>query len=122
MNPRAPDLLSRIVGQAERTLDQPTGDARRQDTIEKLIEEVAAAQNWGTEHPPRVVNEWTEMLVKMLRKIEREGPLGSVDVTARAMQLGHVLLDFVRRDLARALDELAAQRPATTEQERNRAR
>lgn len=119
MNPKIPDLLASVLAAAEKTLPRPSGDARRQEQIEKLHDEVAALAGRAANHP--LVNDWTVMLVKLLRKLERMGPFGEAGELARAAQVGLVLLPYVRADLAAALDILA-RGPATTEQTYNGAR
>jgi hypothetical protein len=103
MKPECPDILTRVLAIAEKTLDRPTGHHRRRDEIEKLFEEVAAAKEWPTDRPPRVVNEWTELLVKMLRKIEAIGPYGDQHDVTRAAVVAKTLVELVQRDLLSAL-------------------
>lgn len=98
-------LLSRVLGVAERSLDRPSGEPRRRDEIEGLFEQVAQAQRDAPlEGGHRLVNDWTAMLMKMVRMIERLGPLGDRDELARATTVGLALLPYVRADLSTALD------------------
>lgn len=104
MNPHIPEILSAVIGLADKTLDRPTGDYRRLDQIEQLYTRVHVACECATDQPRRFVNEWTLMLMTMLRKIERAGPLGDVNELARASTVGLALIEYVRRDFADALD------------------
>ncbi len=109
MNPGVPDLLSRVLAEAGSTLDRPSGDLRRLDRLERLFDEVAAGTHWATDdRRGRLINDWTVMLVKMLRMIERLGPLGDAGELARAMTVGLALLPYVQADARAALDARAA--------------
>lgn len=110
MNPQIPNILSAVVGLAEKTLDRPTGDLRRQDQIEQLFAKVHAAADAATDQPRRFVNEWTLMLMTMLRKIERAGPFGDLLELTRATTIGTACLQFVVKDLSAALDVASAVR------------
>ena len=112
MNPYIPDSLSDVIGIAEKSLDQPTGDLRRLDKIEQLFVRVHAAAEAPTDQPRRYVNEWTLQLMMMLRKIERAGPLGDQTELQRAATVGLALLPYIKIDLVAAM--LAA-RASTTE-------
>ncbi len=108
MNPKTPELLGRVLKLADQVLDRPSGDPRRQDMVERLFEEVHDATSWGTdEKAGRLINQWTVLLVQMMRKIETLGPLGDADELVRAATIGAVLLGFVQRDSLAAL-EIAA--------------
>ena len=104
MNPKVPEILSDVIGLAEKTLDRPTGDFRRLDKIEQLFVRVHALCEAATDQPRRYVNEWTLMLMTMLRKIERAGPLGDLNELARATTVGLALINYVKADLSDALD------------------
>lgn len=104
MNPKTPELLGRVLALAEKVLDRPSGDPRRQDAVEKLFDEVHEATSWGTdEKAGRLVNQWTVLLVQMMRRIETLGPLGDADELVRASTIGAVLIGFVQRDCVAAL-------------------
>jgi hypothetical protein len=120
MNPKVPDVLGRVLNLAHVTLDHPTGDLRRLDQIEKLFDEVHHASTWPSEGPS-LVNDWTLMLMKMLRKIERLGPLGDTDELARATTVGLALMPYVSADVLKA--HAIAARPSTTDHDfKRRAR
>jgi hypothetical protein len=105
MNPKTPELLGRVLKLAEQVLDRPSGDPRRQDAVEKLFGEVHDATSWGTdEKAGRLINQWTVLLVQMMRKIEALGPMGDADELVRAATMGSVLLGFVQRDCLAALE------------------
>ncbi len=121
MNPKTTELLSRVIGAAERTLGKlgdgaehhrVSGDPRRREELDRLADEVLVARDWPTDRPPRLINDWTTMLMSMLRGAEREGPHGR-DVL-RYVAIGKKILPWVKVDLGRALE----QRPATTENAR----
>jgi len=117
MNPKITDILARTIAAAEQTLDRSSGDARRLDVIERLFEEVTAAARRPCEHGENPINDWTAMLLTMLRKIERAGPYGDAQELTRAVTIGAVLLPCVQRDLALALTTIAQARAATTDQD-----
>lgn len=119
MNPRVPDILSRVTEAARRTLDRPSGDPRRLDAIEQLFEEAQEATSLATDQPRRFVNDWTMMLLTMLSRLERLGPLGPADDLARAETVGRALLPYVQDDMFAA--HRAAARPRTTDHDFNRA-
>jgi hypothetical protein len=105
MRPEIPNILTRVISAAEKTLAKPTGDDRRRDALEQLFEEVDQARQWPTDEPRRFVNEWTRDLVRHLRTLERLGPLGrhtDPDEYSRANKIAAALLPFV------AVDKLAA--------------
>jgi len=110
MNPKTPDLLARVIAAAERTLMKPTGDLRRREELERLADDVITAKDWPTDKPPRLIGDWTVLLVNMLRRAEREAPLSRE--RALAAGLAKLILEYVREDLGRALERA---RPATTE-------
>jgi len=103
MNPRVPELLSRLLDLAARTLERPSGDARRVALAETLVEQVFEGAGWATDTPPRLINDFTLMLAKLLRLIEREGPLGDREIIVRAETVARALLPFVQADASRAM-------------------
>lgn len=107
MNPAVPGLLSDVLAAAEKTLAAPGNDPRRLDQLERLIDRVDEAMQWGTDQPRRFVNDWTLMLLKMVRKLERLGPFGDGDEAPRARTLAVMLTDFVRADAGQALEVTA---------------
>jgi hypothetical protein len=112
MKPHIPDLLSSILSIADKTLDRPTGDPRRLDDINRLFDQAQIALAGATLH----VNEWTLLLLRMLRKIEQHGPLGEAGDIERAMTVGLALKPYVANDCL-AAHQAAAEPAATTDQD-----
>lgn len=114
MNPKVPDLLSRVVEMASKTLDRATGDLRRLDQIDRLVDEVIEACDWPTDEKRRFVNDWTRMLMQMVRKLERLGPQGELEEMLRAGTVAHLLLPRVAEDLleARKVELAGGREPA----------
>jgi hypothetical protein len=106
-----PDLLSAILAVAAKTLDRPSGDLRRLDDIEKLFEETNIAIAGASIY----INEWTLLLLRMMRKIEQQGPLGDPDTLQRAMVVAHAIQSFVMTDSLDAHRAFAAERMSTTD-------
>jgi hypothetical protein len=106
MNPKIPDLLSRVLEAAARTLERPSGDPRRLDVIERLHDDVREGFAWGEDGPRRLINDETVALVQQLRRIEREGPLGEPLVLTRAETIARALLPYVQEDAMAALTAL----------------
>jgi hypothetical protein len=104
VRPEIPDILSRVLELSHQTLDRASGSPKRLDALERLIEDVAAAKEWPTEQAHHYVNDWTAMLLTMLRKIEREAPLRVSSESQRAEIVARALLPLVTRDAAAALE------------------
>ena len=102
MNPKVPDLLSRTVEIAARTIERSSDDPRQIEQIERLLDDVTTACDWPTDAPRRLVNDWTRMLLQMARRLERLGPLGEADEIVRAGTVARVLLPHVAADLLEA--------------------
>jgi hypothetical protein len=114
MNPKIPDLLSRAVEMASKSLDRAIGDPRRLDQIDRLVDEVIEACDWPTDEKRRFVNDWTRMLMQMVRRLERLGPLGDPDEIIRAGTVAGILLRHVGEDLlaARKVELAGGREPA----------
>jgi hypothetical protein len=117
MNPRIPDLLSRVTDLAVKALERPSGDtgraARRIEALEGLHDEAHDAMAWPGEESRRLVNDWTLMLIKAARIIERAAAAGEPDDLARATTVANVLLPYVLADCLTA--RTIAARPATSD-------
>lgn len=120
MNPNTPDLLSRILKMADATLDRPSGDIRRLDTIEKLFEEADRVCARPSEERFALVNEWTLLLIKMMRKLEQLGPLGPAEDVKRALAVGHAIVPGIIADSLEAHRLAAQARPATSDHDFHR--
>ncbi len=113
MKPAIPDLLSAICAIGDRTLDRPTGDPRRLDEINRLLEQAQIAIAGST----LLVNEWTLLFLRMLRKLEQAGPLGEPEEIARAQAIGLGLQSFISKDCLAAHFAVANVRAETTDQD-----
>ena len=112
-----PDLLSAILAAADKTLDRSTGDLRRLDEIETLFEDANIAIAGASIH----VNEWTLLLLRMMRKIEQLGPLGDPDTLQRAMIVAHAIRPSIIADSLAAHRAYAIERNTTTDHDFKRA-
>lgn len=115
MTAPAADLLSRILEVSDKTLDRATGDMRRLDRIELLFEEASRFAARLHDGPRAFVNEWTLLLLTMLRKLERHGPLGDAREIKRAMTVAAVVREHVIADSLDAHLYAANARPSTSD-------